>query len=257
MASGLAALACLGVAAPATAHEFTASRGKTPLSPAEPAALKGASPGEGERNQAFKFAGIEILCAAHAKAKTAEEGALTANSSSTLTMTVAFQKCLLKGGTASARYGIPVRVTAGEQKVIKLVYHANGAVVMGLNSGSNTEVGAGEITFKISNKVCTINWENQILPARAEKNLEAEYPPLATFSGTETTVTGPSAKFFEGGIQHGLRIENVFKGIKFHASEGQCLGESGFEEEWKKTEGTGSYVGTIEVTAKNSNLGWQ
>lgn len=257
MASGLAVLACLGAAAPATAHEFTASRGKTPLSPAEPAPLKGASPGEGERNQAFKFAGIEILCAAHAKAKTAEEGALTSNSSATLAMAVTFQKCLLKGGTPSSRYGIPVRVSAGEGRAIKFVYHANGAVVLGLNEGSATEVGAGTIKFKISNKVCTIGWENQVLPARAEKNLEAEYPPLAMFSGTEKVVTGPTAKFFEGGIQHGLKIENVFKGIKFAASEGQCLGEAGFEEEWKRTEGTGSYTGSLEVTAKDSNLGWQ
>lgn len=260
MASGLAILASLAVAAPAAANDFTASRLAVPLSAAEPGVLKGTSQGEGlVRNQVIKMAGLEIDCAAHAQAKTTGEGAVTWTTSKTLTVAVRFTKCLLKGGTANTRYGVPVKfnLVEGKSQPLKVVYHANGAIQTGLNEGGATEVGAGAIQWKISNKICTLNWENQILPKPAEKNLEGFVTPAQASFSTFTAPTKTN-KYFPTGEQTGLVISNTFKGLHYEASEGQCLGEGFYEEEWSKGVGTaGSYTGALEVTMKNGDLGFE
>jgi hypothetical protein len=92
------------------------------------------------------------------------------------------------------------------------------------------------------------------VPAVAEKKPEGEYS-AAVYSNLEHPVE--ISKRFPSGFQKRLVIANEFKGMKYTYEEGQCLGEGGFEEEFKGAEArTGFYKGTFEEWIEGGNLGF-
>jgi hypothetical protein len=266
MSLGLAVVCALAFAAQAVAHNFTASRLPHPLSEAEPGQTSGKSiegelTGEqGERSQRFKFGVFEIQCAAAAKSKTQAEGAVTWSTHQTLSTEIRFTKCLTKAHfgsfTAGLRTGFNVNAETHKSEPIKFVYHVNGFAEFGTGETSTElEVGSGEATFGIAGKVCRINWPAQIVPAAAEKNPAKEFSSV-TYSNEFTPNSG--IKSFPSGEQQHLIINNNLKGMLWSYEGGQCIGEGGFEEEAKATEGkTALYTGVIEETLKGGNLGFE
>ncbi|HUA73614.1 MAG TPA: hypothetical protein VL988_02560 [Solirubrobacteraceae bacterium] len=233
------ALCALAVAAaPALAHEFTASKtGKT----------KGTSTTE----QKFKFGPFKITCES-AKAK----GAVAMGSSATIAEKIKFAKCTdeVKFGTKPAF--VPTRFLTP----LAIEYHANGYVETGTETeefeGSATLAG-GEAEIKVYTGVipgeheksrCTILWPEQTLPLKAIKKPEGEYSE-ATYSNVATPM--PVSKKFPDGFQHSITIANSLKGIKYEFEGEPC-------EEWGKEEteegGAGTYFGSFPVFLAGGNL---
>jgi len=271
MALGLAVAVCAFSLAvgPALAHNFTASRLPKPLSEAEPGKTKGigiASEGlEAERNQFLKFGPFEIFCTATTHANTIAEGAVSWTTHQTFSTEVKFAKCLTKikfgsgfvGGLATS---FNVNPETKKAEPIKFVYHVNGFAEIGTGETvSEVEVGSGEANFKISGKICKINWPAQTVPAVAEKKPEEEFS-AAVYSNNFVPVEESLAnqKKFPSGFQQKLVITNAFKNMLWKLEEGQCKGEGGFEEEAKAQEGkTGVYKGALEETLNGGNLGFE
>jgi len=270
MALGLASLCAflLTAVVPASAHQFTASRLPVPLSESEPGKTKGKgieSEGlEGERNQKFNFGPFEIVCTAVAHANTIAEGAVSWETHSTFSTEVKFNKCLTKAHFGSFVAGLKtafnVNPSTKKAEPLKFVYHVNGFAEIGTGETvSEVEVGSGESTFSISGKVCKIAWPAQTVPAQAVKKPEGEYS-AAVYSNNLVPVepTKGNEKKFPSGFQERLIIDNQFKAMEWHFEEGQCLGEGGFEEEAKATEGkTAKYTGAVEHTLIGGNLGFE
>jgi hypothetical protein len=266
MAIGLASLCAflLTAVVPASAHQFTASREPTPLSEGMPGKTKGfgiESEGlEAERNQKLKFGVFEILCTATAHANTIAEGAVSWSTHSTFSTEVKFTKCLTQahfgGFTAGLKTGFNVNPETHKSEPLKFVYHVNGFAEIGTGETvSEVEVGSGEATFTISQKVCKINWPAQTVPAAAIKKPGAEFSS-AVYSNN--LFEQPVSKKFPSGFQNRLIIDHTFKGMEWHFEEGQCIGEGGFEEEAKATEGkTGIYEGAVEHFIAGGNLGFE
>lgn len=225
-------------AAPALAHEFTASK-------------TGKTTGKAETEQKFKFGPFKISCE-QVKAK----GAQAAGASSTLAVALRFAKCVdeVKFGAKSAF--VPTRFLTP----LAVEYHANGYVETGSEleefEGSATLAG-GEAEIKVYTGVipgeheksrCTIFWPEQTIPLKAIKKPEAEYS-AATYSNVVTPV--PVSKKFPEGLRHSLSISNSFKGIKYVFEGEPC-------EEWGKEEGeeggAGTYLGTFPVFLNGGNL---
>jgi hypothetical protein len=253
--------ACAVAATPALAKNFESSRIPNECSEASPCTTKGVGIGEvsekfAERTARFKFGGFEILCKKVAlKAKTVGEGAITWSTSQTFATEVKFNSC----GTV-AHFGS----NAGELKTgfnggkpVKFVYHVNGFAEEG--SGETTtevELGGATTTFTIAGKICKIGWPEQTVPAVAEKKPEAEYSS-AVYSNTEVPVLETQLKKFPSGFQKRMIIANSFKGMKYVYEEGQCLGEGGFEEEFKGAEAkTGLFEGQFEEQVNGGNLSY-
>ncbi len=266
MSLGLAAVLVVAVASTAMAHNFVASRLPKPLSEAEPGVTNGVGiEGEisGERNQFLKFGNFEILCGAKTIAKTPAEGAVTWATSKIFATEVKFTKCLTKAhfGTfiAGLHTSFNVNPETKKSEPIKFVYHVNGFAEIGTGeTESEVEVGSGAATFSISGKICKISWPAQVVPAAAVKKPEAEYSS-AVYSNKFVPVAERAQKNFPpNGEQERLVIANSFKGMKWSYEEGQCLGEGGFEEEAKATEGKGAvYKGTLEEQVVKGNLGFE
>jgi hypothetical protein len=270
MALGLVVAVCAFslAAGPALAHNFTASRLPKPLSEAEPGKTKGfgiASEGlEAERNQFFKFGPFEILCTATAHANTIEEGAVSWSTHQTFSTEIKFQKCLTKAhfGTFTGGLATSFNVNPETKKAepIKFVYHVNGFAEIGTGETvSEVEVGSGEANFKISGKICKINWPRQTVPAVAEKKPSEEFSAAVysnNFVPVEETLANKNK--FPSGFQQKLVITNAFKNMAWKLEEGQCAGEGGFEEEAKTLEAkTGLYKGAIEEMVIGGNLGFE
>jgi hypothetical protein len=269
-ALGLAAVVCAFclAAGPALAHNFTASRLPKPCSEAEPCKTKGvgiASEGlEAERNQKLNFGPFEILCTAATRALTIPEGAVSWETNQTFSTEVKFNKCLTKAhfGAFVAGLNTTFNVNPETKKAeyIKFVYHVNGFAEIGTGETvSEVEVGSGEANFKISGKICKIDWPAQTVPAVAVKKPEGEYSSAVySNNAVEVEPTSGNLKKFPSGFQNRLIITNAFKGMEWHFEEGQCLGEKGFEEEAKTTEGkTALYHGALEVQVTGGNLGFE
>jgi len=270
MALGLASLCAflLTAVVPASAHQFTASREPTPLSEENPGKTKGVgveSEGlEAERNQKFIFGPFEILCKANAGAKTIAEGAVSWSTHSTFSTEVKFLKCLTKAHFGSFVAGLKTSFNANPEThqtdPVKFVYHVNGFAEIGTGETvSEVEVGTGDATFVIGGKVCKINWPAQTVPAAAVKKPEGEFSS-AVYSNTlfEVPNTPLQLKKFPSGFQERLIIDNNFKGMEWHFEEGECLGEGGFEEEAKATEGkSAKYEGAVEHQVLQGNLGFE
>jgi hypothetical protein len=225
-------------AAPALAHEFTASR-------------TGKTKGKSETEQKFKFGPFRITCES-----VADKGEQAAGSSSTLALALRFGHC-----TDEIKFGTkPAFVPARFLTLLAVEYHANGYVETGSEleefEGSATLSG-GEAEIKVYTGVipgeheksrCTIHWPEQTIPLKAVKKPEAEYS-AATYSDVATPSS--SIKKFPDGFQHSITIANSLKGIKFVFEGEPC-------EEWGKEEGeeggAGTYTGTFPVFLNAGNL---
>lgn len=267
LASAICAL-CVA-AAPAVAHEFSASRLPKPLSEAEPAKTKGigigsSSLGGEERSQEFRFGVFHIYCAAKTAAKTIAEGAVSWPTSQIFATEIKFEKCLTKtnfeGFIAGTKTSFNVNPETKKSEPLKFVYHVNGFVELGSGEvESEVEVGSGSASFSIAGKICRINWPRQTVPAKAVKKPEETYS-AAVYSNKEVPVvaTPTVLRKFPSGFQKRLVIANEFKGMEWNYEEGQCLGEGGFEKEASKTaEKTGVYNGSLEEEAIGSNLSFE
>lgn len=256
LAAGAAALtgALAITAAPAVAEQFEASRLPKPLSESEPGKTKGIGIGSSElggseRNQEFNFGAFRMVCAAKASGKTIAEGAVSWSTSQTFATEVEFGKCLTKttfnGGFVT---GLTTSFNKGEP--IKFVYRANGYVSFGVGpAATEAEVGSGSATIVIANKVCTIEWPRQTVPAKVTA------PIGATYSNLEVPVETTQLKKFPSGFQKKLIVVNNFKNVAWRYNEGKCVGEGGFEEgASKEAAKNGSYTGSLQEEVSGGNL---
>ncbi len=254
-------------AAPATAHQFTASRLPKPLSEAEPGKTKGHGIGSTElggteRSQELKFGVFYIVCAAKTSGKTIDEGAVSWATSLTFATEVKFEKCLTRtnfnGFLAGTKTTFNVNPETKKSEPIKFVYHVNGFVQLGTGeTESEVEVGAGTASFSIAGKICKIDWPRQTVPAKAVNKPEEPYS-AASYSSEEVPVEEKELKKFPSGFQTKLLIANDFKNMEWFYEEGQCLGEGGFEEAAKQEAGkTALYKGSFEEELTLGNLGFE
>ena len=250
----LAVATCICATTAATAmgeKVFRATRLPTPISEAAPGKTVGNGvPKEGNpRAQAFQFGPFKIACEkAHAT------GIVNKETFKDFSIQIKFGKCLTEAtfnGTSKFIGGL--RTSFNEGKAIGFVYHINNFAEVGeAPEGTEVTISGGEANFKISGKICKINWPSQTVPAKAEKEPEGEFS-AAVYSNEEVPNAFP--KKFPSGFQTKLLIANEFKGMSYEFEEGQCVGEGGFEEEAKKTEGkTGKYIGTLREEVGGGNL---
>lgn len=237
---GFASVVCAFAiaAAPALAHEFTASK-------------TGKISGKSMTEQNFKFGPFKITCE-----RATAKGAVAAGSTSTLATSIRFGLC-----TDEVKFGTkPAHVPTHFLTPLVIAYHANGFV----ETGSETEevegeavLSGGEAEIKIYTGVlpgqheqsrCTIHWPEQTLPLKAVRKPEGEYS-AATYSNVLTP--NENLKKFPDGSQHSLAISNALKGIKFEFEGEPC-------EEWGKEEGSegggGSYFGSFPEKLGGGNL---
>lgn len=269
MAAGLVAMigALAVCAAPALAHEFTASRLPKPLSETEFGKTKGVGIGSTElggeeRSQELKFGVFHIYCAVKTSGKTIDEGAVSWSTSLIFATEVKFEKCLTKtsyeGFITGTKTSFNVNPETKKSEPVKFVYHVNGFAELGSGEvESEVEVGSGAATFSIGGKVCKIDWPHQTVPAKAVKLPDEPYS-AAVYSDKEVPVETTQLRKFPSGFQQRLVIANEFKGMEWHYEEGKCLGEGGFEEGTKQEEGkTGLYRGSLEEEITGGNLGFE
>jgi hypothetical protein len=239
----LAACVCATTAATAMGQKvFRATRMPKPISEVEPGKTAGNNVGQ----QEFKFGPFHILCE-----KAHSTGIVDKETFKDFAIQIKFGKCLTEAHFGTFTGGL--RTTFNEGKAVGFVYHINGFAEVG-NAPEGTEVtiSGGEANFKISGKICKINWPSQTVPAKAEKDPEGEFS-AAVYSNQD--FANESIKKFPSGLQRKLNIANEFKGMAWEYEEGQCVGEGGFEEEASKTEGkTARYTGTLLEEVKGGNL---
>jgi hypothetical protein len=237
----------------ANGEEFVASREPVPLSEESPGKTHGRAP-EGEFSQVLKFGAFTIKCNAVTNAKTINEGAVSWESNATFSTELKFFKCLTVARFGSFLGGLSTSFNGGLP--MKIVYHINGFAEIGTGETfSEVEIGSGEASFKISGKICKINWPAQTVPAKAVKHPEEEFS-AAVYSNKFVPVPESMWHKFPSHEQERLVIANEFKTMKWSYEEGQCLGEGGFEEEAKITEaGNGTWTGTLEEEIRGGNLG--
>jgi len=234
---------CATTAATASAEKvFKATRSPKPVSESETAKTAG----NNTDTQAFQFGPFKIKCA-----KAHSTGIVNKETFKDFAIQIKFGKCLTE-----AHFGLFVgglRTTFNENKPIGFVYHINGFAEVGeAEEGTEVKISGGEANFKISGKICKINWPSQTVPAKAEKKPEEEFS-AAVYSNEDTP--SEELKKFPLGFQRRLVIANEFKGMAYEFEEGQCVGEGGFEEEAAHTEGkTARYTGTLREEIKGANL---
>jgi hypothetical protein len=268
MAVALAAAAsALGVAAaPAMAHEFFASRLPKPLSEGAPGKTKGIGIGSTElggeeRNQELAFGAFHIDCAVHTAAQTIGEGAVTWPSSQVFATELTFSKCLTVVNAGLFKAGLPtsfnVNPETKKSEPVKFVYHVNGFAELGAGeTESEVELGSGSASFKVGGKLCNIEWPAQTVPARALVKPEEQFSAV-TYSNREVSVEATKIKQFPTLVKNRLVITNNFTTMLWSYTEGQCLGEGGFEKGTEKTEAkSGIYRGAIEEELDAGNLGF-
>ena len=239
----VATCVCATTAATAMGQKvFRATRLPQPISEFEP----GKTTGRGVGVQAFRFGPFKIKCEV-AKAS----GIVDKETLKDFSTQVKFSSCLTEAKFGTFLGGI--RTNFNERKAIGFVYHINNFAEVGeAPEGTEVTISGGEANFKISGKICKINWPSQTVPAKAEKEPEGEFS-AAVYSNEEVPNAFP--KKFPSGFQTKLLIANEFKGMSYEFEEGQCVGEGGFEEEAKKTEGkTGKYIGTLREEVGGGNL---
>ena len=263
-ALGVAATCALFSSAPALAGEFTASRLPKPCTETEPCRTRGKSIESegltGEHNQKFHFGPFEIYCAAAAHANTVGEGAITWALNPTFSTEVLFTKCLTKVKFVGFTGGLATvfNRNAETKKIepIKIVYKNNGTAELGTGeTEGEAEISSGEANFVISGKICKIDWPSQKVPIYTKPTGEYSF---AKFSTAEVPAPLNDTRQFPTGFQKRLIITNNLQKMLWHFESGQCLGEGGFEEEAKKTEGNqASYVGALEEYILAGNLGYE
>lgn len=270
MAVALAAAAsALGVAtAPAMAHEFFASRLPKPLSEEALGKTKGLGIGSTElggeeRNQELTFGAFHIDCAVRTAAQTIGEGAVTWPTSPVFATELKFSKCLTEVSAGLFKAGLStsfnVNPETKKSEPVKFVYHVNGFAELGAGeTESEVELGSGSASFKISGKLCNIEWPAQTVPAKAIIKPEEQFSAV-TYSNKEVPVEATKIKQFPTLFKNRLVISNNFTTMLWSYTEGQCLGEGGFGKgTGGKTEAkSGIYRGAIEEELDAGNIGFR
>jgi hypothetical protein len=254
IAAAVCAFAVLAPPAFANGSEFEATRLPTQCEEALPCKTKGRAVG-GEHSQTLIFGSFVIKCNATTQAKTIGEGVITWEFNPTFATEIKFTKCLTDVKIGGTNYGLSTRFNEGLP--MKILYHINGFAEIGTGeTTTEVEIGGAEASFKISGKICKINWPAQTIPAAAIKKPEEEYNS-AVYSNKEVEVSSLQYKKFPSHFQTRLLIANEFKRMKWSYESGQCVGEGGFEEEAKHVEGnSGNWLGTLEEEITGGNLGF-
>jgi hypothetical protein len=237
---GLAVVACsLAVAAtPALAFEFKASK-------------EGATRGPAESTQRLKFGPFKVKCL-----KVSTEGHVAAGTSKTYATSIKFSKCLTTAKIGNHEIFLGTRFLTP----LAIEYHANGFV----ESGSELEEEEGKAVLKggtaqlkvntgkteeFTKSECKVYWPEQTIPFKAAKNPGEEFS-AATYSN-ETREHKLNKAEFPDGLQHFIKIDNAFKGIKTEFEGEPC-------EEWGKEEGAesvgGTYTGSFPQILVGGNL---
>jgi hypothetical protein len=268
MACGLAvAVGTLGASvAPALAasasSNFIASIPHRTISPEHTAKTSGKT----EESQTFKFNNVKIVCQVFkaGSLQYTKEGpaALTAGVvseelSTTLEVTIHFQKCGRIIRDVPAEPKEDEYVPANFKGKVTIIYHVNGfGEILGNGEGEELEYGKGKnatiretaATFKIAPaKQCTVIIPEQTVPIKAIKHPEEEFS-AATYSNVFTPTV---RRGFVNNEKESLEISNAFKGLTYHfAEETQC------GEDEKSNQGTnGSYTGNLNLEIPTGNLG--
>jgi hypothetical protein len=239
----LATCVCATTAAAAMGQKvFRATRLPKPITEVEPAKTAGHEVGQ----QAFQFGPFKIKCE-----KAAAKGLVDKETFKDFSTQIKFGKCLTEAHFGTFTGGLKTRFNEG--KAVSFVYHINGFAEVGeAPEGTEVKISGGEANFKISGKICKINWPSQTVPTKAVKDPEGEFS-AAVYSNED--VPNEHLTKFPTGLQRKLVIANEFKGMSYEFEEGQCVGEGGFEEEASKTEGkTGKYSGTLREETVGGNL---
>lgn len=235
-------------AAPALAHEFTASKTGKTKGKSEAMLVKGKL----ENLQTFKFGPFKISCE-----KVNAKGKQAAGASATLAVSLRFGVCGDEVKFGAKPQFVPTRFVTP----LVIEYNANGFVETGSEleefegslklAGGTAEIKVytGILLGEHEKSRCTISWPEQTIPLKAIKKPEAEYSE-ATYSNITTSV--PVSKKFPDGIQHSLSIANSIKGIKHLVFEGEPCEEWGKGEE--EEQGGGQYSGTFPVVLGAGNL---
>lgn len=232
LAIGICVLAI--VAAPVSAHEFTASAfNKTfPLK----------TKGEGTGTQLFKLGRVEFECGV-AKAK----GVVSESPAPLLKVSVKYTEC----ESHTKFYGQASYPKIHFRNRVEYLYHQNGFAEIG--AGGEIEsptIGSGPIEIVIAQTGgCKLLWPAQTVPFKAEIKPEEEYSAVL-FSSKE--VTAENLKKFPTGFQQKLVITNELKNMAYEIEPiGLCEG-------WEKTEGKiGLDTGGLELETIGGDLSFQ
>jgi hypothetical protein len=224
-------------ASSALAGEFEATRSPNACSVLEPCLTEGkgieeVDPEHPEYTQAFKFGAFKVLCKiGRPFAKTAEQGAPTWTTSESFTTQIKFGKCLTEAKFGPKfEGGIKTYVNGGAAMTFTYLPNAQGAKVGELGQ---VEISRGSV--KIGAQICTMGWGGQTILSR-------ENHPAATFEPVLA-------------VHESLVFHNEFRGIEWEYEGGQCVGERGFEEEAKTTEGNkATFTGSFIDNLKKGNL---
>lgn len=223
-------------AAPASAHQFTASALKSVF----PLKTKGVGVG----TQSFKFGKIEIECEVETAKGTAAE-----SPTPVLKVVAQYKECI-----------VPITVfgqhtTTTTHFKVEYLYHANGLVQVGEGLEETApapavEIGPGSVTMGIANTGgCKVVWPAQTIPFSFEKQPMEQYS-AAVFSPEEVAAT--NLKLFPTGFQKKLVIANEFKSMDY------SIFEKGLCSELEKTEGNnGRYTGKLDLEVLSGNLGFE
>lgn len=266
MSLGLAAVVALAVAAPATAHTFTASRLVHPISESEPGKTKGIGieseavnnekgpTEESGLNQKIVFGELEIFCKVAAHANTPAEGAITSERFEVFETLVKFSACKLKVKSGNTAYGLAASFS---KEPIKFRYFLNGTAEFGGGEGAEVDkVNNTAATVRIANKICEIEWPAQKVPVITKPGVEYSF---VTYANNYVEKPETAKRLFPDLMQERLVINNALKSMEWRFTGGQCTGEGNpFGEGAQKQEGkTGKYFGAIEEQLVNGNLGYE
>jgi hypothetical protein len=233
-ALAVAVCALAVVAAPASAHQFTASA----VNKTFPLKTKG----EGLGTQAFKFGKIEVECSV-----AQDKGAIAESPAQLLKVEVSYKEC----ESHTKFYGQESAPVIRFKSKVEYLYHANGYVEVGTEgTPGSMEVGPGTIEIAIQHTGgCKVLVPKQTVPVKAVKDPDEEYS-AAAFSNEE--VPAESLKKFPSGFQHRLTVADEFKGMEFE------IEEAGLCENFEKTEFKGGkYTGELQVEVGAGNLGFE
>jgi hypothetical protein len=247
-------------AAPAMAHQFTASKlGKSadkgyeeieiPEKPAQPEF-------DPERMQEFRLGKFRVLCYT-ARSK----GEVTELESETFESTIKYTRC---GWYPQSSNALHVGATFSNKTGLKIIYHANGYVeLLGNGEGETYEyqgLGTREtaVLIKISSsKACTIAIPEQTVPIKAVNHPEEEFTAV---NYTNVEVENGHLKPFPTGFQKKVVFDNELKGLRFKyiGEQSQCTNLEEFEKQTEEEGGgTGGYKGKLIEEVLNGNLTWE
>ncbi len=232
---GLAVVAgaLLVLAAPVSAHEFTASA----FNKAFPLKTKGIGTG----TQTFKLGKVEFECAV-AKAR----GIVSESPTPVLKVSVKYAEC----ESHTKFYAQQSFPKIHFRNRVEYLYHQNGFAEIGAGGEiESPSIGSSPIEIVIAQTGgCKLLWPAQTVPFKAEIKPDEEYSAVL-FSNNE--ITAENLKKFPTGFQQKLVVTNELKNMAYEIEPvGLCEG-------WEKTEGKiGLDTGALELETIGGDLGF-